>query len=348
MINVITKKCQYDKCRVTPIFNYCKESKGLYCSKHKLDEMVDVINKKCEKDGCFSIPRCNYIGQKGRFCSKHKLGGMVDVNERICNYRNCTKQCKFGFLGELSSRCLTHIEENMICRPRRRCAKEKCDYFASHGLTPSKNEFCIDHAPKHYFALTKRKCKNSGDEICLQFDILNKKGLCRECDPGDHFKFRRKTQELKVKAWLDASDLHSDYSSHDKSFPEVHECFDKRYRPDFLFDCGTHFVVLEVDEHQHRGKTYECDRKRMYEIFASLGLPTIFIRYNPDEYKVDRKKYNPGDASRQKYLFSILDYYKSERGIPENESENFRCIKLYFDDFDKNNFQVENINLEHI
>jgi very-short-patch-repair endonuclease len=54
----------------------------------------------------------------------------------------------------------------------------------------------------------------------------------------------------------------------------------------FLYDCKTHYVVLEVDEEQHRGKTYECDQKRMWEIAQSLGMPSIFIRYNPDKYKV--------------------------------------------------------------
>jgi hypothetical protein len=41
-------------------------------------------------------------------------------------------------------------------------------------------------------------------------------------------------------------------------------------------------LIVEVDEHQHRGASYSCDQQRMYDIVAKLGAPCIFIRYNPD------------------------------------------------------------------
>ena len=100
----------------------------------------------------------------------------------------------------------------------------------------------VDHAPINYICLTNRKCKNSGkDPICLEIDILNNKGLCRECDPEDHYKFRRKAKEELVKQWLNQS-KHNDYICHDKSNPEFNKCFGK-YRPDFLYDRGTHYVI---------------------------------------------------------------------------------------------------------
>lgn len=58
-----------------------------------------------------------------------------------------------------------------------------------------------------------------------------------------------------------------------------------RRRPDFLFDCLTHAVVVECDENQHQDVWYRCDNKRMMEIFQDLGSrPVVFILFNPDEY----------------------------------------------------------------
>jgi hypothetical protein len=56
------------------------------------------------------------------------------------------------------------------------------------------------------------------------------------------------------------------------------------YRPDIVIDGGTHFVVVEVDEHQHKNYTENRDA-RMLAIQKALSLPTTFVRFNPDEYK---------------------------------------------------------------
>ena len=39
--------CIHDGCNIGKIYNYEGETKGLYCSKHKLEGMIDVKNKKC-------------------------------------------------------------------------------------------------------------------------------------------------------------------------------------------------------------------------------------------------------------------------------------------------------------
>lgn len=51
---------------------------------------------------------------------------------------------------------------------------------------------------------------------------------------------------------------------------------------DYSKDCGFYHLIVEVDENKHRGADYKCDERRMYDIIAKLGLPCIFIRYNPD------------------------------------------------------------------
>jgi hypothetical protein len=44
---------------------------------------------------------------------------------------------------------------------------------------------------------------------------------------------------------------------------------------------------LEVDEDAHSGYDKECEIIRMNNICSGLGLPTLFIRYNPDKKGIE-------------------------------------------------------------
>ena len=65
------------------------------------------------------------------------------------------------------------------------------------------------------------------------------------------------------------------------------DCTNGHLFPDIRFDCGCYNLIIEVDEHKHRGANYKCDKQRMYDIIAKLGQPCVFIRYNPDNKKSD-------------------------------------------------------------
>ena len=51
-------------------------------------------------------------------------------------------------------------------------------------------------------------------------------------------------------------------------------------------DFGNKIVILECDENQHQERNCSCEQIRMVNIGQSFGgLPTYFIRWNPDKYK---------------------------------------------------------------
>lgn len=54
------------------------------------------------------------------------------------------------------------------------------------------------------------------------------------------------------------------------------------YRTDFLIKRKDFYVVVEVDEQQHR--SYQGEALRMARIYHELKKPVCFIRYNPDDY----------------------------------------------------------------
>jgi hypothetical protein len=98
-----------------------------------------------------------------------------------------------------------------------------------------------------------------------------------------------------------------EYESHDRMV-DGGEC--ERYRPDFLFDCVTHYLVLEVDEHQHMSYPCVCEQTRMVNMVQSLGTRTIFVRYNPDSFKDHLgKTSNPGFNTRTRLLHEKLRWY---------------------------------------
>jgi len=295
MIDVKNKRCVHPEgCETHPTFNVPGETRGLFCKIHKTDDMVNVTSKRCaHPEGCDTQPAYNVPGDTCRlFCNAHKCNGMVNVTSKRCGHpEGCDTRPTFGIPGHAADRCKQHIESGMISSPKTKCSNPKCKEQALYGI--GKPERCEAHKELFHMNLVERRCAS-----CGLLYILNKKGYCYLCDP-DEFNRSRLAKQNQIKNMLDAYGFK--YESCDRMVDQG-ECF--KYRPDFLFDCGTHFVVLEVDENQHKDKTYACESIRMFNIFQSLGgMATRFIRYNPDGHKVDKyKKRDPNFTKRSDML----------------------------------------------
>ena len=80
------------------------------------------------------------------------------------------------------------------------------------------------------------------------------------------------------------------------NFPNFDFIADKRIeggcskkRPDLFFDYGSHIIIIEVDEFQH--KMVSCEEKRTIEILEdNQWKNTTFIRFNPDSFYLNDKK----------------------------------------------------------
>jgi hypothetical protein len=279
MIDVLHTRCQFKECDKHPTFNEKGQTKAIFCKFHKSISMVNVKNKICQEKDCYKQPIFNHSGEnKGIYCKQHKCAEMIDVRNKKCE--KCETIPRFGIPGHPSTRCRQHIDEGMIVKPNSKCTHSKCKETAIYGITTP--FACENHKEDFHLNLVEKKCVS-----CNFLYILNKKGLCNICDP-DEFNKTRLAKQNQIKNMLDVNNYK--YISCDKMV-EKGDCF--KYRPDFLFDCGTHFVVLEVDENQHNEREQKCEIIRMINIFQSLGITTKFIRYNPDEYKFNKSKRNP-------------------------------------------------------
>lgn len=293
MVDVAHKKCK--KCNVVrPTFNYIGEITPIYCKDCKEPGMVDIDSKKCEK--CQKIsPVFNYESEtRPRFCRKCKEPEMINIANRHCHEKHCRKRAIYSQPGMLPKFCLTHKEDGMIQYPRRKCQgndNEICRELATFGFTTPVH--CDKHKLLDEYCLTERKCPN-----CGSIDVLNKNGVCVNiCSLVEQdllIKKRIKRKEEFIAKLLDKEiELKNDVIEMWRDTIIDSTC--TKARPDFAYHCGTHIVIVEVDEEQHRsynncghekeGKM-KAENIRMYNISTIFqGNPVIFIRYNPDSFK---------------------------------------------------------------
>jgi len=106
-----------------------------------------------------------------------------------------------------------------------------------------------------------------------------------------------------------------------------------RRRPDAVIDGTYRKIVVEVDErqHQHSGYAGDCEYRRMWEIAQALGMPTTFIRYNPDAYKTAGKRRDPPLAERIEVLLRWINTLRPRETLP---GAFLTVLYLYYDDFD--------------
>jgi len=367
MINVKKPKCHYIGCDTIPTYNDIGETRALYCKLHAGSEMIDVKNKKCIFTGCNINPTYgNRDETKRLYCKPHAKPGMVNLAKRTCKFENCgktaffnikdetkplycfdhatvemenivSKKCEkcethanYGIPGNSVSRCAKHKEEGMIMRPNKQCENDECKNKASYGSkTPI---HCEEHAENNEFNLLLKKCVK-----CSKIEICNKDGYCYEyCINGEYYIKSKKYKELRIMCLLNNQiDMEPLLSNKIINF----RCNSKR--PDRIYDCGTYFLVIEIDEHQHRA--YGCELNRMYLIAQALGMPVIFLRYNPDEFKNNNKNAEITNNQREDILIQWVKYLMNSQ--PTNQDQYLRCAYLFYDNHIQTTENIENVKL---
>jgi hypothetical protein len=270
--------------------------------------MVDVTHKKCLHEGCTKLPIYNEEGQKkGLYCFEHKKEGMVDVVNKKCLHEGCTKQPKYNEEGQKTGLyCSTHKKEGMVDVVNKTC----------------KSDWCSTYVQEKY------------DGYCL-FCYMH---LFPDKPVSRNYKTKERSVVNHVKI----------------SFPDVDWIADKivhggcsKRRPDLILDLGYLVLIIEIDENQHIDYDSSCETKRIMELSQDVGhRSTVFIRFNPDDYKICDKRITScwtNDAKgicrvkkskekewneRLKALSDRISYWTN----PENKTEKtIEIEKLFYD-----------------
>ena len=317
MVNVMSKTCEEAGCDKQPTYNI-PGGKACFCAEHKHPNMVDVKNKTCEEAGCNTRPTYNIPGEsKGRFCVEHKHPNMVNVVSKICEEAGCDTRAYYGFLSKGNTYCASHRQKGMITSSTKPC--NSCKQLGTHESNGTR--FCEDHAPADAENLGLAICTACGLE-----DILTN-GKCNTCDPTIQ-KIRQHAKENHIKDVLKANGIPF---THDKIL-EGTSC--GRERPDFQIDCGSHFVYVEVDEHQHSSYACECEQTRMINLVEVRGMPVRFIRYNPDYYEPIKGQRRFTQEQKEKKLVEYVVHamkHTPQDGVFAN------VLYLFYDEYDTSN-----------
>ena len=356
MVDVRHRKCEEIGCAKIPNFNYVNESRGRYCNKHRKENMIDVRHPKCQENNCNKRPNFNYVNKsRGLYCSKHRKENMIDVKNQKCQENNCTKQPYYNYENESRGRyCNQHRKENMIDVINPKCEEKGCNTRASYGNIQKPKKYCFRHAKK-YKAIKIQRCEN---ERCRKIAMYNEKNIhpalrceyhakendihlfeesCVRCKLPmllneqrlcDYCKIPMKRYETKVVDSL--KEKYGDiFEQNDKIIPEG--C--SRKRPDVILNGGTYKIIVEVDEYQHQSYERECELVRMFQIHQDLsGYDVIFIRFNPDSYRVDGKRKNPRLNTRLSELKKYIDVVLRTYG--DKLEGSIRICYMYYDEYD--------------
>lgn len=371
MIDLLNPKCKEDGCMLIPGFGF-PGSKPSYCNTHKKEGMVNIRDSKCINSNCSTRPMFGFIGEKATCCFKHKENGMINLRKKKCIFENCqnnayyrslsgnkkpthckehagadmehvsikkcekcNKQPSFNFPGYKTPKfCNLHKEIGMINIGTKKCVT--CGIQATFGYAGYNPEYCTTHKlPRMvYRPVSKSKEEDKKCEYC-QTIINYKEVFCSGCkiyiELGTTVKGKQK--ELKIKSLLDENEYKYIY---DKKSGE------SKKRPDFRIPIKNGNIIIEIDEFQHKTKTYscECEIIRMKEIYLDCEKPNLlFIRYNPDTYKpIGDIKYN--NKEREKILLKYL-----QERIEKNDFFGLNVVYLFFDGFSINSIEIEKISI---
>jgi hypothetical protein len=333
MIDIGHKCCIHKNCNIRPNYNLPSEKKAIYCNKHKLSDMINIKHKYCIYEGCNVRPNYNLPSEKKAiYCNKHKLEHMINIQDKKCIFNGCNIQPNYNYLGLSAEFCATHKKQNMLLVKRLTCRFKDCKEKSVFG----KNcvlLHCEQHKEHDEIDLVNLLCTK-----CNLPGVTSSKMLCYHCDIWFNNKPERLVKQNTIKRLLDAHNIF-----YYKSDLQLDEKSCGRERPDFIIinknlKNEPRALILEVDENQHKERDCVCEQTRMINIAESLGMPTLFIRYNPDKYKPDQDFKQIKQQTRQKILIELLKYDKIL---------DFKCtikvIYLFFDGHNNNKLDTHKL-----
>ena len=316
------------ECDTRPCFGY-PDGTVDYCDNHKKEDMIDLVHNKLKCPKCNTRASFGYPDEKLRYCSTHKEKGMIDLENKCCDI--CTIQISvssYGYSGEKKTRCHLHARRNMLRHPKTWCQIEECEERAVYG--ESIPTYCETHRKETDFDLRLQKCRECKQLAVLTSSLPNEDtlsvspegGLCGDCDPEHGYRVHLSKQR-EIKKYFDRKGIQ--YDSYDRMIEGEQNLLE---RPDFYFanKGKKHAVIVEVDEEQHLGREHE--EERMFRLIEHIGRPIIFIRYNPDKYKVgEESKRTEGESQRRRKRM-LLEIVQEALELKAKRS---RIVYLYYD-----------------
>lgn len=253
------------------------------------------------------------IGQEAVTCRLHRLSeSWYNVVAALCKGQEedglpCHSKPSFAPTGTRNAQwCKRHCPAGVstVDVRTKTCIHEGCSKGAGYKNSPAgRRLYCSEHATSrmcHYGTL----CGS-----CNLFNVHHKGDICAVCR-----KQHVRSREFAVVTYL-INEARGDLGLPARTNCAVHGgC--SRYRPDVMYNYGTHAVVVEVDEDQHAQYTPACEHARMVQIQKDVGLPTVFVRFNPDKFSVKGVQVHVRSDERLHRLHRLLVGLRRQHVLP--------------------------------
>jgi hypothetical protein len=216
------------------------------------------------------------------YCYDHKENNMISFKNDMCIEYGCNIHANYGYKDENNLLyCSIHKKDNMIENKHKKCIFEGCNLRRKYNLDGLSPLYCSKHKTSEMINRDSKLCKTTlcYTRISDKFD-----GYCLYCYintyPNNKISKNYKTKERCVVDFIKNNFNNFIWKTDQK----VENGCSKR-RPDLLLDLGHLVIIVEIDENQHIDYDCSCETKRVLEIYEDIGQrPTIFIRFNPDNY----------------------------------------------------------------
>jgi hypothetical protein len=163
----------------------------------------------------------------------------------------------------------------------KKCKEIGCEKQPNYNKEGETNGlYCVTHKKPDMIDVKHKICLIP---FCEQHRSID--DYCKRCFyniyPDDKRVKRVKVKEIEVLKYIKENfkDLNIIY---DKYLEGDGTCLNKR--PDILIHLNFHTLIIEIDEHQHKGYEKRCDEARTHQIQETLNRPVVIIRFNPDGY----------------------------------------------------------------
>ena len=265
-----------------------------YCIPCKGSEICEHNKRKARCIECKGSQICEH-GIRKEYCIPCNGSGICEHNKRKVRCIECNG----------SGIC----EHNKI---KARCIECNGSGICEHGI---RKEYCIPCKGSEICEHNKRKarcieCK--GSQICIHNKVKRRckicggQDLCKSewCEVRGIPKYNGYCLNCCIHICPDIP-ISNNYKTKEKDtvdriieiFPNFTWVCDKKIkdgcskrRPDLLLDMGSHILIVEIDENKHTDYDCSCEHKRLMELSQDNHFrPIVFIRFNPDAYKVEDK-----------------------------------------------------------
>src|SRR3989304_289233 len=319
-------------CGKQPCFGFPNDRKATCCKKCKKDGMVSWNKRKCP---CGKRPNFGFPDdEKPTCCSKCKKDGMINIKNKKCY---CGKIPCFGFPDNKKATCCNDCKKDGMINIR--SEKCPCGTQPSFGFPDDEKATCCSNCKKDdMIDIRNQKCQANKQQIpCPQRGNEKYDGYCTHCF-SNLFPSEPRTQQIctKTKELQVVSYISSKYEGliHDKPlYVDLSGgCCPSKRHIDLRKLINNTLLCIEVDEKQHRGYDKEDEINRYDNLYMDFSGKSIFIRYNPDPYKDQkRKKQDPDFETRMEVLEEEIE--KQIERIEKGENkELLEIIHLYYNE----------------